>query len=160
MPIAGEEFVFEMTANFLLPPNCKGVPRLLPSMEGEKQMAKMPDYFEALVKSGKQIDEDRGEAMAKWAAGDVPAAPAKKRDPLAGLDALVKLGNVAEAEDRILLALGKNHRSEITDADLPAIESGYKAVKHDKAAFDRLYPCVPVCSGNVGTGPEPCSKGP
>jgi hypothetical protein len=173
MPIAGDEFVYEMTANMLLPPNSKGIPRLLPSMEGEKQMAKIPDYFEAMIKSGKQIDEQMGEDMAKWAAGDAPTAapqvpppaappvpppaapPAKKRNPTAGLDALVALNPVPFAEDRILMALGRNHRTELSESDIPALESAYKAIAPSKGGkpnideFDKRFPTTsePGASG-------------
>lgn len=99
MPIAGEEFVFEMTANFLLPPRSDGRPMLMPREEGEKMIAKMPGYFVDMVSQGRQIDEKMGEDMARWAAGEAQqatqapqpqSAPPKPWQPL--LDALDAAG--------------------------------------------------------------------
>lgn len=70
MPIAGEEFVYEMMVNFLLPPNSGGVPCWNPENHGERQMIKKPLQFEGLFSKQRPLDEDTGEAMAKWAAGD------------------------------------------------------------------------------------------
>jgi energy-coupling factor transporter ATP-binding protein EcfA2 len=144
MPIAGDEFVYEMTANLLLPPNSGGVPRLLPSMEGEKMMAKLPVYFKAMVEAGKQIDEAMGEAMAKWAAGDAEAKPAteKKRDPAAGLATVLALGTWPDAEARIMAALGKNHVSELDESDVKALSILWRDVTKDRAAFDKFCPPI------------------
>jgi hypothetical protein len=153
-PITTSPLVFDMTARFLLGPASEGKPTLFPSEEAERAMIKNPRQFSGWVKPDQQISRELGKKMARWAAGDVTTEPAKRRDPVAGIEALVKLADVPLAEERILMALSKNHRSELTEADLPAIESGYKAVKHDKTAFDKLFPCVPVRSEHVGeTGP-------
>lgn len=78
MPIAGEEFVFEMTANALLLPNANGEPTWHSSFRGEKQMIKLPEQFVSILTTkdpktgevvGRQLTEDIGEALAKWAAG-------------------------------------------------------------------------------------------
>lgn len=73
MPIAGEEFVFEMTCNALLMPNANGVPTWNPIEVGERQMVKLPQQFKEHFKPGKQFDEDAGEFMARWAAGTAVA---------------------------------------------------------------------------------------
>lgn len=74
MPIAGEEFIFEMTVNALLLPGARGVPTWVSDNLGEKQMIKLPRQFENLFQNGRALDEDVGEAMARWAKGDVPTA--------------------------------------------------------------------------------------
>jgi hypothetical protein len=66
MPIAGEEFVFEMTMNCLLTPASKGCPDWNPSLRGELQMVKMPGQFAHLTG---QLDEAMGAEMALWASG-------------------------------------------------------------------------------------------
>jgi energy-coupling factor transporter ATP-binding protein EcfA2 len=73
MPIAGEEFVYEMTVNCLLYPNCGGVPEWSPSEPGEKVMVKLPEQFRSTFSARKPLDEDTGEVLAKWAAGDATA---------------------------------------------------------------------------------------
>lgn len=73
MPIAGEEFVFEMMINALLLPGAGGVPSWLGLEPGEKRMTKIPeqflDYLLEASKAGRPLDEDTGEFIAKWAAG-------------------------------------------------------------------------------------------
>ena len=74
MPIAGEEFVYEMTANCLLLPNSGGIPTWESNMLGEKQMMKKPEQFAALLNERKPIDEMLGQRFAEWARGGVPVA--------------------------------------------------------------------------------------
>ena len=72
MPIAGEEFVFEMTTCGLLLPNAGGVPTWLSEELGERMMIKLPEQFrEKLLNYKLPLDEHLGEFMARWAAGDI-----------------------------------------------------------------------------------------
>jgi ABC-type oligopeptide transport system ATPase subunit len=138
MPIAGEEFVYEMTVNCLLYPGCGGVPEWNPGEIGEKMMVKLPEQFRELFKQKRPMDEDTGESLAKWAAGDVQ--PEKKRDPIAGLTTLLSLGQWPDAEKRVLTAYKKNHRSEFVETDLDQLSRDYKAVKNDGSEFDKRFP--------------------
>lgn len=69
MPICGEEFVFEMTANALLLPHSGGVPTWISDFQGEKLMMKLPAQFESLFRNPEPLSEKTGEAMAQWARG-------------------------------------------------------------------------------------------
>lgn len=69
MPIAGEEFLYEMTLNCLLLPNSGGIPSWHPEESGEKMMVKLPIQFKQLFAEKKPLDESTGEALARWAAG-------------------------------------------------------------------------------------------
>lgn len=84
MPIAGDEFLFEMTVCGLLLPGAKGVPTWKTDMPGERLMIKDPEQFSWLYSQRKPLDEATGEALAKWAAGGsaagAPSAPAPPRD--------------------------------------------------------------------------------
>ena len=75
MPIAGEEFVFEMTVNMLLLPGSSGVPTWQPEEPGERAMIKLPEQFKAIFAERRPLDEKTGEALAKWAAGSATIAP-------------------------------------------------------------------------------------
>lgn len=79
MPIAGEEFLYEMTVNVFLPPGANGIPDWNPKLPGERQMVKLPEQFRASLSDGKQMSEAHGEQLARWAAGG--AAPAKAATP-------------------------------------------------------------------------------
>lgn len=73
MPIAGEEFVYEMTLNALLLPNAGGVPTWQSKEIGEKQMIKLPEMFRSLLLGSKEpLSEQVGEELATWAAGADP----------------------------------------------------------------------------------------
>jgi hypothetical protein len=77
MPIAGDEWVYEMTMNALLYPNAGGVPTWEPSEPGEQQMIKLPEQFKPMLleqNRGKPLSEEIGQALAVWAAGDSAAA--------------------------------------------------------------------------------------
>lgn len=73
MPIAGDEFVYEMVLKCLLLPGANGVPVLQSNNEGERTMIKVPEQFRTLLSQPKQLSEDIGEELARWAAGT--AAP-------------------------------------------------------------------------------------
>lgn len=72
MPIAGEEFVYEMTATALLLPGAYGVPTWQSQETGEAAMIKRPEQFRALIAEHAKapLSEAMGEAMGQWAAGD------------------------------------------------------------------------------------------
>lgn len=74
MPIAGEEFVYEMTVSALLLPQSGGVPTWNPAGEGERQMVKLPGFAQSMFGDG-PLDEATGAKLARWAAGPPKLAP-------------------------------------------------------------------------------------
>jgi len=73
MPIAGEEFVFEMTVNCLLLPAAKGIPTWQTENVGERMMIKPARQFDNLFAEAKPLDEATGRALAEWARGGTAA---------------------------------------------------------------------------------------
>lgn len=65
-PIAGERVAFETIFTLMLPPHSRGVPDL--------EISELREPFDAMIPKGRQIDEDLGRELAKWAAGDEPRA--------------------------------------------------------------------------------------
>jgi hypothetical protein len=99
--IAGEEFVYEMTDRFLLPPGARGVPAL--DDEAMKTgVPKMPEEHAPIIGNGNQLDENMGAALARWAQG-TPPAPRPERT--------------------------ERHRSMIADFELLARDQGFEAFK-------------------------------
>jgi hypothetical protein len=111
MPIAGEEFLFEMTLNCLLLPKAGGVPTWRSDQIGEKLMMKLPAQFEPLFAAARPLDEDIGRALAEWARGGTPSANTEPSAPGAlprylghlaakiGTDALAKFwGSLSKAD--------------------------------------------------------------
>lgn len=88
MPIAGEEFVYEMALNCLLYPGSGGVPSWHPEEMGEKAMVKLPEQFKDLFSDRKPLSEETGQKLAEWAAG---GGTAKSPEPEA-----VMVANVSE----------------------------------------------------------------
>ena len=83
MPIAGEEFLFEMTVNFLLPPAAEGVPQWRGLTPDQEMFLKAPPkQFMDMLRTPRSLDESIGEEMAKWAAG----APAVDKEALTVLN--------------------------------------------------------------------------
>jgi hypothetical protein len=73
MPIAGEEFLFEMTVNALLMPHADGAPTWRSDKVGEKLMMKLPEQFREIFSDGKPLSEDHGRKLAEWARGNAKA---------------------------------------------------------------------------------------
>lgn len=69
-PIAGPEFLFEMTASALLYPASNGFPTWKSDARGERIMLKMPEFFRGKLDDGKQLSEEHGRMLARWARGD------------------------------------------------------------------------------------------
>ncbi len=76
MPIAGEEFVYEMTLKCLLLPGANGVPTWRSDFFGEKAMIKLPEQFRTTFTKDPQLTEEIGQELATWGAGS-SSAPAK-----------------------------------------------------------------------------------
>ena len=143
MPIAGEEFVYDMTVNCLLYPSSGGVPTWTTDQPGERIVTKLPNQFSALFKEPRPLSEDIGREMAQWAAGgEAKAKPAPEpvSDPV-GVDIDAPLGfgereahswrQVAQDEPEYLeqvIQKGEKSRSE----------TGRVAAAHARAALEAV----------------------
>lgn len=79
MPIAGEEFLFEMTVCYLLMPRANGVPEWNPVEPGERMMCKLPEQFFEILKETKPLDEQTGVKLAEWARGGISTSQPAER---------------------------------------------------------------------------------
>jgi len=75
MPIAGEEWVYEMAVNCMLEPRSEGVPTWRSDHIGERMMMKLPAQFKEIFAPQKALDEDIGRALATWAKGGTASPP-------------------------------------------------------------------------------------
>lgn len=71
MPIAGDEFVYEMAMSCLLLPRADGVPTWKSENPGERLAMKLPAQFRGFMPEGQPLDEDLGEKLAEWAVGSL-----------------------------------------------------------------------------------------
>lgn len=87
MPIAGEEFIYEMALNCLLLPKAGGVPTWQSNELGERATMKLPSQFAHLFAEPMPISEDHGETMARWAEGGALSRFDELVRDIAGADA-------------------------------------------------------------------------
>jgi ribosomal protein S25 len=81
VPIAGDEFSFEMTINCFLPPHSRGIPDWNSDLPGERLMMKLPEQFIGeFDRPGIQLDESIGEELAIWAKGNTGERPQAKQN--------------------------------------------------------------------------------
>lgn len=80
-PIAPSEIVHQLDLNCLLPPRAEGVPVWSSDKAGEDFVLKLPSFLKPFIQDGKPLDEDMGEAFARWAMGDGAALPAQPEPP-------------------------------------------------------------------------------
>jgi ABC-type dipeptide/oligopeptide/nickel transport system ATPase subunit len=149
MPVAGEELLFEMTVNMLLPPKSGGVPQWRSDQVGEKMMMKLPRQFESIFAADKPLDEDTGRALATWAKGGQPNPPSRPTpgtptaDMPAASQTLDKPESAAGDQSDILM----QHDRDLADAakkGMAALQEAWKQIPRDlqpslKVALDRRH---------------------
>lgn len=94
MPIAGEEFMYDLMLKCLLLPGSSGVPVIEPAFPGEKEMVKLPKQFLHIFERPTQLSEDIGQQLAEWAAGGDTKAPSD--DEVAARIAVIKAAESLE----------------------------------------------------------------
>lgn len=78
MPVAGPEFLFELTSCILLRPGAQGVPTWASQLPGEHAAIKLPRQFEGVFAEPEPLSERHGEVLARWAAGEAAVLPAAR----------------------------------------------------------------------------------
>lgn len=121
MPIAGEEFVYEMTLKCLLLPGANGIPIWQSSFVGEKAMIKLPEQFRETfsAKPAPQLTEDLGQKLATWAAGASAAPRMTAAEIAAALAACSDPATLRQLESSTRLVwgeLGKDDKATIKAA--------------------------------------------
>lgn len=74
-PIAGPEFIYELTLSALLRPGARGVPTWSSDRPGESLAVKLPFHFQAMFREGEPLNEQHGRALAQWAQSPTAAQP-------------------------------------------------------------------------------------
>ena len=115
-PIAGEEFVFEMTLNCLLLPGANGIPTWSPDEKAERQMIKLPEQFKAICTPNRPLSAAMGKELALWAKGGESKPQAETPQAIA-------------SEEGLLFSLTKQLQECATMAALKAKASEVKSAK-------------------------------
>lgn len=128
VPIAGDEFVYEMTANVLLLPKSNGVPTWSSDNPGETAAMKLPQQFRGILdRPGEPLSEDVGERLARWAAG-TPA-----QSSAGPLKADVLLDQYAVCESKELFDQLEADRRKLWKALKADAQAKLKAASEDAA---------------------------
>jgi len=103
-PVAPLEIVHSLDLTCILPSNADGIPQWKSDKAGEDFIIKLPDYLKPFVRDG-QLNEDMGEAFARWAAGGNPAPSTDQQDDKTAAEWDVELGEAAKNGTKALQAL-------------------------------------------------------
>jgi hypothetical protein len=124
-PIAGEQYIYEMVLQALLPPNSEGVPIWKSDNPNEQAIVKRPEQFRSIFdpQKPKQLDEETGRQLAQWAAG----TSAKPTDAPSFLRRYADCASQTEFDDL------EQHRGSIwktiPTADKPRVKEAAEAAK-------------------------------
>lgn len=120
MPIAGQEFAYELTVLGVLPPGCKGVPDWRVTDPGSEMVTKRPAQFERILTDHKQLSEDMGEAMARWAQGAV-VAPTLGEDGAKLLELIGSVGTPTMLEQAVAGVEKAKADGKLSEPELSAL---------------------------------------
>lgn len=139
MPIASEEFIYEMALNVLLYPGSCGVPTWQSQAVGERSIIKLPKQFRNLFGANAPLDEDVGQKLAEWAAGGEAAkgdaALTKDRD--AWIEFWDRKGVSAE---RVMASLGKASVEDFDRRDLVTLRATLESLKQKRTTVAEAFP--------------------
>lgn len=113
MPIAGDEFVFEMTVNCLLLPGARGMPTWQSENVGERMMIKPARQFDALFRDPKPLDESVGRYLAEWARGGTTSAHEDKTAAEWDVDLAAAAKNGTKALRALWITIPAEHRETL-----------------------------------------------
>lgn len=147
-PIAGDEFLYEMTLNCMLPPNSGGVPQWHAEHKGEQALIKLPQQFRGLFLDSKPLDEEIGEKLAQWAAGGKvdtksrSTAPKEKEKELesgngkittASIDRMLKKFESYNASREMIEAKLGHSVDKITLAEMKSLKTIHEKLEQGKS---------------------------
>ncbi|MGN6106662.1 MAG: AAA family ATPase [Kofleriaceae bacterium] len=135
MPIAGDEFVYEMTLKCLLLPGANGTPTWQSGFIGEKAMIKLPEQFRSTFATGPQLTEDIGQQLATWAAGAAAPVVASADDLIARFDSCSDSATHRSLEDARRLAwqaMSKTDKARVKSAS----EEAHERILRAERAFE------------------------
>lgn len=136
MPLAGEEFVYEQTARFLLLPGADGRPALTSTFEGEREIIKIPSQFRDLfAKPGEQLSESLGVLMAQWAAGADAPEPMTVAELVRGYEACSDSATFRVLEGSRSVAWAKASKEDRAALKAAADAATLRMEKAEKAAM-------------------------
>lgn len=144
MPIAGEEWVYEMALNCMLEPRSEGVPTWRSDHIGERMMMKLPTQFKDVFAERQPLSEDIGRKLATWQRGGTPSPRAATPGSSAGPASPQDLQPHAGPADEITASDWDASLTDAATRGTKALEEAWKKIPPDmkqalKAALDRRH---------------------
>lgn len=140
MPIASDEFIYEMTTNILLYPGSRGVPTWQTQRSGEADVIKLPDQFQDMFGARAQLSEEMGEKMALWSTGgSAPKGVVKPETAEAAKAWVTFWGKRGITLDRMLKTIGKASVDHIDDSDTARFDAFAKQIKAKEKTAEQLF---------------------
>jgi AAA domain-containing protein len=139
MPIAGEEFIYEMTLNCLLLPGANGVPTWHSEEIGERAIVKLPEQFRSMFSGKPQLTEEVGMQLAAWAAGGSTTVASGSDELLARYAACSDAATLRTLEESRQVAWGKLSKDEKARVKA-ASEAAKERVERSEREFEDSEP--------------------
>lgn len=149
-PLGGEDLFYECILRCLLLPGSDGKPTWQSDKMGEREIMRLPGWFRDVFATPRQLDEDIGEQIARWAAGgDVGSPAATSGRSISQATAHPLIARYAACADRagwdaLEIERGKNWKATgatdkfvlkaASEAAMTRIESPAPPVSDDEAA--------------------------
>lgn len=155
--LAGQEFIYELLLKFLLLPGAKGTPTWQSEMLAEKLLIKIPGQFEQLFADTKQLSEDIGAELARWAQGAAASAPVaaaeliKRYESCSDPATYRAVGADVKASWSALSADDRKTLKSLADATMARIKKAAESPTHDPATGE----VSPTNEPGVGPNGEP-----
>lgn len=149
MPLAGEDWVYEMALNCMLEPRSDGVPTWRCDHIGSRMMMKLPEQFKGIFAESAPLSEEIGRKLAQWAKGGTATASPTSREgslPDPAPERSVPVEPPAGAEQSAQDILAEIERGLTTAAakGMTVLQEEWSTLhpkhqKHFKAALDRRF---------------------
>lgn len=135
-PLGGEDLFYECILRCLLFPGADGKPTWQSDKMGEREIMRLPGWFRDIFAKPRQLDEDIGEQLARWAAGgDVGTATSSRpTSPLPHV-VLIELFDAVDSPD--LLEASKAEMKARWES-IPKGDARSAVTKAFKAAEERV----------------------
>jgi hypothetical protein len=149
--IAGDEFVYEMTDRFLLPPGVKGVPDVSPEAWATG-VPKMPEEHAAIIGQGKPLDEAMGAALAQWAMGGAttPLAAKSTKGAFDVEGTMAAFATLGVTREQVTAYLGRAPAA----SDRQQLARWYREVQQSAAASHQAAQPEPEATGVFPAGED------
>lgn len=154
MPIAGEEFIYEMTLNCLMLPAANGVPTWQSDETGERAIIKLPEQFRAMFADKPQLTEALGEKLAGWAAGGATPTASGAEELIARFSACSDAATfraLEEARGAVWSKLSKEDKLRVKEA---GAEAGVRVANAERDAADDDGDSLDGASAEDGPNPD------